>query len=444
MATGTAPRRAGAGRPWRNPGMGIIPPIQGRSAAMLRCPPVSAAMPQQPIVILGGFLITAEAYEPLRRWLQERTGQPALLVPATRLDWLLTSFPSAGCGLLDRVAALVAAQAALSPTGRVTLIGHSSGGVMLRLFLSDQPFEGRRYNGKALADTLVMLGSPHTARRATALRQRVARELPAVPSARRCGTCPWRGISPRRRSAPPPAASLPPPTERSPAIPAPAAMDWCPWTPPCWPDRSRSPWRGWPMAVPSGPAGTGPRRWRPAGGPWSRAKAPPASRAGGAPAGGQDLLHIPPGHPVVGQGHLQVEHQIGRLSGDRGRIVVLAGHHELGALLADLLEDRCCRPPPAACWCSCRPRGARVGFDHPASARCRCRPGEGRRRPHRRSGAGPRRRSSCGRRCGRPPRPLLDREQQHIGVAVVAEARSRWKWPLVAPLCQSSRRERLQ
>ncbi|MFM7677169.1 MAG: esterase/lipase family protein [Synechococcus sp.] len=138
-------------------------------------------MSQQPIVILGGFLITAEAYEPLRLWLQERTGQPALLVPATRLDWLLTSFPLGWARLLDRTAALVAAQAARSPTGRVTLIGHSSGGVMLRLFLSDQPFEGRRYDGKALADTLVMLGSPHTARRATALRQRVARELPGCP-----------------------------------------------------------------------------------------------------------------------------------------------------------------------------------------------------------------------------------------------------------------------
>ncbi|MEA5474228.1 esterase [Synechococcus sp. CCY9201] len=140
-------------------------------------------MTQQPIVILGGFLITAEAYEPLRLWLQDQTSQPVLLVPASRFDWLLTSFPFGWVRLLDRVAVLVAEQAARSSTGRVTLIGHSSGGVMLRLFLADQPFEGRTYNGKARADTLVMLGSPHTARRATPLRQRVDRELPGCPFA---------------------------------------------------------------------------------------------------------------------------------------------------------------------------------------------------------------------------------------------------------------------
>jgi hypothetical protein len=40
----------------------------------------------------------------------------------------------------------------------------------VRLFLADGPFEGRRYNGRRLADTLVMLGSPHTALKATARR----------------------------------------------------------------------------------------------------------------------------------------------------------------------------------------------------------------------------------------------------------------------------------
>jgi hypothetical protein len=46
---------------------------------------------------------------------------------------------------------------------------------MLRLLLADQPFQGRCYDGKALADRLVMLGSPHTALKATPLRQWVDR-----------------------------------------------------------------------------------------------------------------------------------------------------------------------------------------------------------------------------------------------------------------------------
>jgi hypothetical protein len=67
----------------------------------------------------------------------------------------------------------------------VTLIGHSSGGIMLRLYLDDAPFQGRSYDGKALADTLVMLGSPHTALKATVLRQMVQRRLPGSPFADR-------------------------------------------------------------------------------------------------------------------------------------------------------------------------------------------------------------------------------------------------------------------
>ena len=141
--------------------------------------PVAAPL-AQPIVILGGFLITAEAYAPMAAWLEQRCGQPVRLVPATRLDWLLTVGAWGWRRLLDRTAALVQELAAGSPTGKVTLIGHSSGGVMLRLFLGPEPFEGRVYDGAALADRLVMLGSPHTALRATPLRQLVDRRYPGA------------------------------------------------------------------------------------------------------------------------------------------------------------------------------------------------------------------------------------------------------------------------
>jgi len=135
-------------------------------------------LPPQPIVVLGGFLITAEAYGPMVARLASLSGQPVRLVGVGRAEWLLTVFPFAWARILDRVATVTADLAARSPTGRVTLIGHSSGGIMLRLFLDDAPFQGRRYDGKALADTLVMLGSPHTALKATVLRQMVQERLP--------------------------------------------------------------------------------------------------------------------------------------------------------------------------------------------------------------------------------------------------------------------------
>jgi triacylglycerol esterase/lipase EstA (alpha/beta hydrolase family) len=173
-------------------------------------------MTAQPIVMLGGFLITAEAYEPMRLWLAQRCGQPVRLVPATRLDWLLTTGRWGWRRLLDRTAVLVHELAAQSPTGKVTLIGHSSGGVMLRLFLGGEPFAGATYNGSHWVDRLFMLGSPHTALRATPLRQLVDRRYPGAfcadavqyvsvagdldladgsPAARRLAPGSYRGIS---------------------------------------------------------------------------------------------------------------------------------------------------------------------------------------------------------------------------------------------------------
>ncbi len=134
----------------------------------------------QPILVLGGFLISPAAYGPMAEELQQLSQQPVSVVPVSRLDWLLTVFPFGWARILDRVANLVQLLAADSATGKVTLIGHSSGGIMLRLFLADGPFEGRTYRGRERADTLVMLGSPHTAIKATPLRQLVARRWPGA------------------------------------------------------------------------------------------------------------------------------------------------------------------------------------------------------------------------------------------------------------------------
>lgn len=134
----------------------------------------------QPIVILGGFLITSEAYRPMAVTLERLCGQPVRLVGVGKVEWLLTVFPFAWARILDRVATVVSELAASSPTGRVTLVGHSSGGIMLRLFLDKRPFQGCRYDVRAVADTLVMLGSPHTALKATAMRRMVERLLPGA------------------------------------------------------------------------------------------------------------------------------------------------------------------------------------------------------------------------------------------------------------------------
>ena len=129
--------------------------------------------PNQPVLILGGFLITDEAYTTLASWIHNKQGSIVRVVPSSKFDWLLTSWAIGWRRLLDRVDAIVHDLQSLSHTGKVTLIGHSSGGVMLRLYLGDQPFSGRVYSGYKSCNRLITLGSPHQAVRATPLRAHV-------------------------------------------------------------------------------------------------------------------------------------------------------------------------------------------------------------------------------------------------------------------------------
>ena len=108
---------------------------------------MTAIDPQQPVVILGGFLITEEAYGPMAQWLKHQGVRDVLVVPMSKLDWLLTIWGFGWRRVLDRVDAIVKQLHNHSFKGKVTLIGHSSGGVMLRLYLSNAPFQGRVYAG---------------------------------------------------------------------------------------------------------------------------------------------------------------------------------------------------------------------------------------------------------------------------------------------------------
>ena len=137
----------------------------------------------QPVVILGGFLITDEAYGPMAQWLKAQGGLDVSVVHASRVDWLLTSSAWGWQRLLQRVDQSVKQARDRCAGGPVTLIGHSSGGVMLRLYLAEHGLEGASLNGQKLCDRLISLGSPHQALRATPLRAMVDRLLPGCACA---------------------------------------------------------------------------------------------------------------------------------------------------------------------------------------------------------------------------------------------------------------------
>ena len=100
------------------------------------------------------------------------------MVDVTRGDWFKTNSVKGWTNILNKVNDLINIALRETKTQKVDLIGHSSGGIMLRLYLSNDPFNDKRYNGKSITSNLITLGSPHQAKKATELRKFVDEEYP--------------------------------------------------------------------------------------------------------------------------------------------------------------------------------------------------------------------------------------------------------------------------
>jgi hypothetical protein len=115
----------------------------------------------QPIVIFGGFLSFSMLYGEMRDALASLTGQPVWIVETLGHDWLPSVTPLGWAYLLRKLDRTVRQAVQHSPTRQITLIGHSAGGVLARLYLSPQSFWGRAFRGLDHVDHLITLGSPH-------------------------------------------------------------------------------------------------------------------------------------------------------------------------------------------------------------------------------------------------------------------------------------------
>ena len=113
------------------------------------------------IVILGGFMSMSTVYGSIRSALVRLTGQPVYVVETRGIDWIPSLLPTGWLYILRKLDRTVRSAAKLATSGRVTLIGHSAGGVLGRLYLSPEPFLGQVFGGLEWVGRLITLGSPH-------------------------------------------------------------------------------------------------------------------------------------------------------------------------------------------------------------------------------------------------------------------------------------------
>ena len=133
---------------------------------------------ENPIIILGGFLITSDSYNPAKNAIANISGRKVYVVDITRGDWFKSNSAEGWITILNKVNRMVAFALNETKAKKVDLIGHSSGGIILRLYLSSEPFKDVIYNGKSTTRNLITLGSPHQAVRATKLRRFVDEKYP--------------------------------------------------------------------------------------------------------------------------------------------------------------------------------------------------------------------------------------------------------------------------
>ena len=134
----------------------------------------------EPVVVLGGFLSSPGFYREMCGEIRKIRDCPVEIANVWIWDWAAAVSARGWSRILEQQHESVMQAASDSPTEKVVLVGHSAGGVIGRLYLSDQPFRGRTYAGLERVSTLVTLGSPHKNPERARLRRQVEEQLPGA------------------------------------------------------------------------------------------------------------------------------------------------------------------------------------------------------------------------------------------------------------------------
>ncbi|GAB4447124.1 MAG: lipase [Chloroflexi bacterium OHK40] len=115
----------------------------------------------RPLVIIGGYLTGPGDFAALAEALARPPyGYQVFVAPISRARWALTrdwDFRP----VLAIVRQTVAHALATTGADRLTVLGHSVGGTVARMYLGEAPYLGEIYGGRRYVQRLVMLGTPH-------------------------------------------------------------------------------------------------------------------------------------------------------------------------------------------------------------------------------------------------------------------------------------------
>ena len=115
------------------------------------------------VVIIGGYSSLWPAYLKMARDLEDVTGLRATGVPLMPWHWWAARRTRNATNILRKTQETVLWARRRFRAERFTLVGHSAGGVIGRLYLCEQAVWGQVYAGTEHVDAIITLGSPHCA-----------------------------------------------------------------------------------------------------------------------------------------------------------------------------------------------------------------------------------------------------------------------------------------
>lgn len=123
---------------------------------MIRQPKVD-----EPLVLIGGYLTSPLDYRDLAAALAgPGYGYRVFVAPIGRIRWAITRDWDLRA-LVNIIRSTVEQARAATGAERVTILAHSVGGTLARIYIGDQPYVGTVYGGFRYVKRLVMLGTPH-------------------------------------------------------------------------------------------------------------------------------------------------------------------------------------------------------------------------------------------------------------------------------------------